>query len=101
MKHQDTLNGYIQQSIRENWELPALTDFHGSTYLYRDVARKIAKLHILFEHAGLRRGDKIALCGKNCSQWAVAALASLTYGTVGVPILHDFKADTIHHLVTH
>ena len=101
MKHHDTINGYIQQSIRENWELPALTDFHGSTYLYRDVARKITKLHILFEHAGLRRGDKIALCGKNCSQWAVAALASLTYGTVGVPILHDFKADTIHHLVTH
>ncbi|MDE6206929.1 MAG: AMP-binding protein [Muribaculaceae bacterium] len=101
MKHQTTLNAYIQQSIRENWDSSAMTDFHGNTLIYRDVARKIAKLHILFKHAGLVQGDKIAFCGRNCSQWAVAALASLTYGTVAVPILHDFKPDTIHHLVSH
>ena len=101
MKSYDTLNGYIQQSLRDNWEHMALTDFHGASYQYRDVARKIEKLHLLFEHAGLQPGDKIALCGRNCSQWAVAVLASLTYGTVAVPILHDFKSDTVHHLVEH
>lgn len=101
MKPQDTLNAYIKQSIRENWELPALTDFKGGTFTYRDVARKIAKLHLLFKHAGLVPGDRIALCGRNCAQWSIAALASLTYGTVAVPILHDFKSDTVHHLVTH
>ncbi len=101
MELQNTLTGYIEQSIRENWELPALSDYHGVTLTYKDVARKIAKLHLAFHHAGLVPGDKIALCGKNSAQWAVAALASMTYGTVTVPILHDFKSDTIHHLVTH
>lgn len=101
MKPQDTLNAYIRQSISENWELPALTDFKGGTFTYRDVARKVAKLHLLFEHAGLQPGDRIALCGRNCAQWAIAAIASLTYGTVTVPILHDFKSDTVHHLVSH
>ena len=92
---------YISQSLRDNWERLALTDFNGQSFQYRDVARKIAKLHLLFEHAGLKRGDKIALCGKNSAQWAIAALASITYGTVAVPILHDFKPDNIHHLVCH
>lgn len=101
MEKQETLSGYIQQSIRNNWNSPAMTDFRGNTLLYRDVARKIAKLHLLFERTGLNKGDKVALCGRNCSQWAVVALASMTYGTVTVPILHDFKADTIHHLVSH
>ena len=101
MKTQDTLTGYIEQSIRDNWNLPALSDYHGIMLTYKDVARKIAKLHLAFKHAGLKPGDKIALCGRNSAQWAVAALASLTYGTVTVPILHDFKPDTIHHLVTH
>ena len=86
MKPQTTLCAYIQQSIRKNWELPALSDFYGATYSYRDVARKIAKLHLLFEHAGLEPGDKIALCGRNSANWAIAAIASLTYGTVAVPI---------------
>lgn len=95
------LTGYIEQSVRENWAMPALSDYHGVTFTYKDVARKIAKLHIVFKHAGLEAGDKVALCGRNSAQWCVAALASLTYGTVTVPILHDFKADTIHHLVTH
>ena len=87
--------------MRENWERLALTDFKGSSFQYRDVARKVAKLHLLFEHAGIKPGDTIALCGKNSAQWAIAAIASLTYGTVAVPILHDFKADNVHHLVCH
>lgn len=92
---------YIQEAIRSNWEELALTDFNGQSFQFRDVARKIAKLHLLFERCGLKPGDKIALCGKNSAQWAIAMLASLTYGTVAVPILHDFKADNIHHLVNH
>ncbi len=101
MKNQDTLTGYIEQSLRNNWDRPALSDYHGMTLTYKDVARKIAKLHLAFKHAGLGKGDKIAVCGRNSAQWAVAALASITYGTITVPILHDFKPDTIHHLVTH
>ena len=101
MKNQDNINAYIRQALVDNWERLALTDFQGVSYQYRDVARKIVKLHILFEQAGLKPGDKIALCGRNCSQWAVALLASLTYGSVAVPILHDFKPDNIHHLVAH
>lgn len=101
MKHYTTLLPYIEQSLRNNWELLALTDFKGQSFQYRDVARKIAKLHLLFEHAGLKPGDKVALCGRNSAQWAIAALASLTYGTVAVPILHDFKPDNVHHLVCH
>lgn len=92
---------YIQDSIRNNWENLALTDFNGVSYQYRDIARKVAKLHLLYEHAGIKRGDKIALCGKNSSQWAVAFLATMTYGVVAVPILHEFKPDNIHHLVSH
>ena len=96
-----TLNGYLQSSVRKNWEKLALTDFNGVSFQYRDIARKIAKLHLLYEQAGVKRGDKIALCGKNSSQWAVAFLSAITYGAVAVPILHEFKADNIHHLVTH
>ena len=96
-----TLNGYLQSSVRKNWEELALTDFNGVSFQYRDIARKVAKLHLLYEQAGVKRGDKIALCGKNSSQWAVAFLSAITYGAVAVPILHEFKADNIHHLVTH
>ncbi len=92
---------YIETSIRENWEELALTDFNGVSFQYRTIARKIAKLHIFYETAGVQKGDKIALCGRNSAQWAIAFLASLTYGAVPVPILHDFKPDTIHHLVNH
>ncbi len=101
MKQHQHLNEYIQSAIRDNWEELALTDFHGVSFQYRDVARKIAKLHLLFQHTGVVRGDKVALCGRNSAQWAIAALACLTYGAVAVPILHDFKSDNIHHLVTH
>lgn len=81
--------------------MPALTDFKGSTYHYKDVARKIAKLHILLEAGGVKKGDKVALCGRNSSHWAIAFFATLTYGAVAVPILHDFKPDNIHHIVNH
>lgn len=96
-----TIIEYIQNSVRENWELLALTDFNGPSYQYRDIARKIAKLHLAYESAGIKKGEKIALCGRNSAQWAVAFLATVTYGAVAVPILHEFKADNIHHLVNH
>ena len=101
MQHHDSLNAYILQSVRDNWEQLALTDFNGVSYQYKDVARKIAKLHLLFEQAGVNPGDRIALCGRNSSQWAVAFLSVITYGAVVVPILNEFKPDNIHHLVTH
>lgn len=95
------LNKYLQDSIRQNWEELALTDFSGVSFQYRDIARKIAKLHILYEQSGIGHGDKIALCGKNSAQWAVALIATLTYGAVAVPILHEFKPDNLHHLINH
>lgn len=98
---QENLVSYIEDSIRENWERQSLTDFNGVSFQYRDIARKIAKLHILFENVKIKKGDKIAICGKNSSQWVVAFMASVTYGAVTVPILHEFKADNIHHLVSH
>ncbi|MDE6694207.1 MAG: AMP-binding protein [Bacteroidales bacterium] len=91
----------IEESIKRNWERPALTDFKGTTFQYKELARKIAKLHILFEEAGVQKGDKIALAGKNSSNWAVVFLATISYGAVIVPILHEFKPDTIHHIVNH
>lgn len=93
--------GLIQESLRNNWDLDALTDFQGVTLQYKDVARKIEKLHILFENAGVVKGDKIALCGRNSANWATAFLATLTYGAVAVPILHEFKAQQVHDIVNH
>lgn len=94
-------NELIEKSIVSNWEKDALTDFKGATLQYHDVARKIEKLHIIFESSGVQKGDKIALCGRNSSNWAVAFLATLTYGAVAVPILHEFTADQIHNIVNH
>ncbi len=96
-----SLNRYIEEAIKENWNELALTDFNGNSFKYADIARKIEKLHILFEEAGVKKGDKIALCGKNCAQWAVAFLATVTYRAVPVPLLHEFKADNLHFLVNH
>ena len=96
-----SFNRCIQQSITDHWDLDALTDYKGATLQYHDVARKIEKLHILFESSGVGRGDKIALCGRNSAHWAVAFLATLTYGAVAVPILHEFTAEQIHHIVNH
>lgn len=94
-------NELIEKSIVSNWEKDALTDFKGATLQYHDVARKIEKLHIIFESSGVQKGDKIALCGRNSSSWAVAFLATLTYSAVAVPILHEFTADQIHNIVNH
>ncbi len=82
-----SFNGCLERSIIDNWEKDALTDYKGATLLYGDVAREIERLHIVFEHGGIRKGDKIALCGRNCANWGVAFLAALTYGAVAVPIL--------------
>ncbi len=91
----------LEQSIKKNWDLDALTDYKGATLQYKDLARKIEKLHILLTESGVRPGDKVAICGRNSSHWGVAFLAALTYGAVAVPILHEFKADTIHNIVNH
>ena len=96
-----SFNALIQKSIIDNWDRDALTDFKGQTLQYHDVARKIEKIHILFENSGIQKGDKIALCGRNSSQWAVAFLATLTYGAIAVPILHEFNAEQIHNSVNH
>ena len=85
MKPTQSFNSYIENSIKDNWDRDALTDYKGATLQYHDVARKIAKLHILFRHSGLQPGDKVALCGRNSSAWAAAFLATITYGAVAVP----------------
>ena len=96
-----SFNALIEKSIIDNWDMDALTDYKGATLQYHDVARKIEKLHIMFENSGVQKGDKIALCGRNSANWAVAFLATLTYGAIAVPILHEFTADQIHNIVNH
>jgi long-chain acyl-CoA synthetase len=96
-----SFNAYIQRAIVDNWNRDALTDYQGATLQFHDVARKIEKLHILFEHCGVERGDKIALCGRNSAHWAVAFLATLTYGAVAVPILHEFNGEQVQNIVNH
>lgn len=101
MKTIPSYNSFIEKSITDNWDLNALTDYKGATLQYKDVARKIEKLHIMFENSGIQKGDKIALCGRNSSNWAVAFLATLTYGAVAVPILHEFTPDQVYNIVNH
>lgn len=96
-----SFNALIQQSIIDHWDQDALTDYKGATLQYHDVARKIEKLHIMFENSGVVKGDKIALCGRNSANWAVAFLATLTYGAIAVPILHEFMPEQIHNIVNH
>ena len=96
-----SFNALIEKSVIDHWDYDALTDYKGITLQYHDVARKIEKLHILFENSGIERGDKIALCGRNSSAWACAFLATLTYGAVAVPILHEFTPDQIYNIVNH
>ena len=96
-----SFNQYIQDAIVKNWDADALTDYQGATLQFHDVARKIEKLHIAFQNCGLQKGDKIAICGRNSAHWAVAFLATLTYGAVAVPILHEFNAEQIHNIVNH
>ena len=101
MELEQSFIALIEQSIKTNWYLNALTDYKGITLQYRDVARKIEKIHILLENAGIEKGDKIAICGRNSAHWAVTYLAVITYGAVVVPILHEFKADQVHNIVNH
>ena len=101
MKPIYSFNNYIEQSIIDNWDKDALTDYKGATLQYHDVARKIEKLHIMFENSGVVKGDKIALCGRNSSNWGVAFLATITYGAVVVPIQHEFTPDQIYNIVNH
>ena len=101
METKESLIQLIEQSIRQNWNLDAMTDYKGATLQYRDVARKIEKMHILFEFAGINPGDKIALCGRNSANWTAVFLSIITYGAVAVPILHEFKADNVHNVVNH
>lgn len=92
---------FIENSIKKNWDMDALTDYKVATLQYKDLARKIEKLHILLAESGIQPGDKVALCGRNSSHWGVAFLAILTYGAVAVPILHEFKADNVHNIINH
>lgn len=101
METTSSLIQLIGESIRKNWNLDAMTDYKGATLQYKDVARKIEKMHILFEHAGIKKGDKIALCGRNSANWTATFLGVITYGAVAVPILHEFKADNVHNIVNH
>ena len=96
-----SFNACIEKSIKDNWDKDALTDYLGATLQYHDVARKIEKLHILFENSGLKKGDKVALCGRNSSSWAVAFFATLSYGAVAVPVQHEFKPEQIYNIVNH
>lgn len=100
METTNSLIQLIEESIRKNWNLDAMTDYKGATLQY-DVARKIEKMHILLEHAGIKKGDKIALCGRNSANWTATFLGVITYGAVAVPILHEFKADNVHNIVNH
>ncbi len=101
MEQFSSFNAYIQKAITENWDQDALTDYQGITLQFHDVARKIEKLHILLENSGIEKGDKIAICGRNSAHWAVSFLATLTYGAVAVPILHEFNGEQIQNIFNH
>ena len=101
METASSFNKYIERAIVNYWDQDALTDYQGATLQFHDVARKIEKLHIAFDNCGIQKGDKIAICGRNSAHWAVTFLATLTYGAVAVPILHEFNAEQIHNIVNH
>ena len=96
-----SVNKIYQEAFKKNWDRPAISNYQGITLHYRDVARRIEKMHIMFEECGLQKGDKVALCSRNQANWAVAFLSTMTYGAVPVPLLHEFKSSNIHHLVNH
>lgn len=100
MREQQFL-GLIEKSVRAHWELEALTDYKGLTYSYKDFARHIEEFHIILKSAGINKGDKVAIVGRNSSRWAITFFGTLTYGAVAVPILHDFTPDIIHNIINH
>lgn len=91
----------IEQSIRNHWEMPSMTDFDGKTYYYKDFAQEIDKLHHIFKAADIKRGDKISICGKNSANWAIGFFATLSYGAVAVSILHEFDRESVQYIVDH
>ncbi|MDR2497245.1 MAG: AMP-binding protein [Tannerellaceae bacterium] len=93
--------GIIEESVKKHWDMPAFSDYRGDTFLYKDMARTMAEMHILFEAAGIQKGDKVALVGRNSSRWGITFFGVLSYGAVIVPVLHDFKSDNIHNIVNH
>ena len=97
----NSVNKIFEDAFKKNWDRPAISNYQGITLHYRDVARRIEKMHIMFEECGLQKGDKVALCSRNQANWAVAFLSTMTYGAVPVPLLHEFKSSNIHHLVNH
>ena len=101
MDNEKSFIALIEKSIKKNWDSDALTDYKGVTYQYKDVARKIEKIHILLEESGVKPGDNIAVCGRNMSHWGVTFLSVVTYGAIIVPILHEFKPDQVHNIVNH
>ena len=96
-----SVNKLFEASFKKNWDRPAISNYQGVTLHFRDVARRMEKLHIMFEECGLQKGHKVAICSRNQANWAVAFLATMTYGAVPVPLLHEFKSANIHHLVNH
>ena len=92
---------YLENSIKKNWDLPALTDYKGGTFYYKDVARKITRIHLMFEQCKVKKGDKVALIGKNSANWAMTYLSVVSYGAVVVPVLPDFHPNDMHHIVNH
>ena len=96
-----SVNKIFENSFKKNWDRPAISNYHGETLHFKDVARRVEKLHIMFEECGLQKGDKVAICSRNQANWAVTFLAILTHGAVPVPLLHEFKSANIHHLVNH
>ena len=96
-----SVNKIYQEAFKKHWDRPAISNYQGITLHYRDVAERIAKMHIMYDECGLQRGDKVAICSRNQANWAVAFLSAMTYGAVPVPLLHEFKSSNIHHLVNH
>ena len=96
-----SVNKIFEQAFKNNWDRPAISNYQGVTLKFGDVARRMAKLQIMFEECGLQKGDKVAICSRNQANWAVAFLATMTYGAVPVPLLHEFKSANVHHLVNH
>lgn len=96
-----SVNKIFEDSFRKNWDRPAISNYQGVTLKFGDVARRMAKLHIMFDECGLQKGDKVAICSRNQANWAVVFLATTTYGAVPVPLLHEFKSSNIHHLTNH
>ena len=96
-----SVNKIFEAAFKKNWDRPAISNYQGVTLKFCDVARRMEKLHIMFEECGLQKGDKVAICSRNQANWAVSFLATMTYGAVPVPLLHEFKSSNIHHLVNH